>query len=89
MNKANIKFTMLDPIKDYQIENPIESYSFVYKQLPEMHPNKTFFAFEDIAEFRLVSDSKVKNGMFGIFDYPDPYNNKTTDVENSKTFTMH
>lgn len=89
VNKAGIRHTFLDPMKDYNIKNPVDSYKFAYNILPAKFPKENFFAFEDISEFKLVTDSLVKNGMFGVFDYPDPYLDKTTDQINSKNFIFH
>ena len=85
MESANVRHTIIDPMKQYNVRNPIESYKFTYNQLPVIHPKENFFAFEDISEFKLVSGSPVKNGIFAVFDNPDPYAIKTTNEKNSIT----
>ena len=88
MEEANMKYTLIDPIKQYNASNPIDSYKFTYNQLPTLFHGKKFFAFEDISEFKLISGSPVKNGIFAVLDNPDPYTLKSTDEENSITLNL-
>lgn len=83
LEQTKIKYTFLNPMTDFNVSDPIQSYRFPYNELLDKYPDQEFFALEDLNEYKLVSDSRVKNGIFAVLDHPDPYLDKKTDDNNS------
>ncbi|XP_065643130.1 uncharacterized protein LOC136074719 [Hydra vulgaris] len=88
LEQSKVKYTFLNPMSDFNVSCPIQSYRYAYNELTEKYPGEEFFALEDLREFKLLTGSKVTNGIFSILDHPNPYCDKRTDEHNSETFFL-
>ncbi len=45
--------TFIDPIKEYNLQEPVESYQYPYLSFPDKFPQENFFVFEDMSSHYL------------------------------------